>query len=289
VKPAPRRIGAAVSLGGVVSALALVALMGGLGYGGYAVLQDIQRVGVAPLPDAPAVVADAPVIPDPDTVFAAQPSRPSASAYAQDGVMFAFAPPETLATPAPARRDGPIAAIDPDTTGLIASSYDPAPVIEAAGVTAALPVEAVPGDVLETGEVMNLANAPFGVAADIASAAEDQAIDAGPPTLAVVASDRAWVRVRGAEREVLFEGIMDPGDRYDLPIESAGATLRAGNAGGVFIDLGGSRFGPLGKSGQVVKRIVLDAETVRASFPVATENAGQDTAAIGSTVAGLSD
>src|SRR5690606_18755374 len=48
--PARSRFMAPVSLGAVTSAAALLALMGGLGYGGYALLQDIQRVGFAPIP-----------------------------------------------------------------------------------------------------------------------------------------------------------------------------------------------------------------------------------------------
>ncbi|MEO1457174.1 MAG: DUF4115 domain-containing protein, partial [Pseudomonadota bacterium] len=85
----------------------------------------------------------------------------------------------------------------------------------------------------------------------------------------VLASDRAWVRVRDGEGAVLFEGIMSPGDRFELPERVEAATLRAGNAGGVFIGLGGERFGPLGRSGAVVKRVSLRAEDVREGYEFA--------------------
>ncbi|MEM7499960.1 MAG: helix-turn-helix domain-containing protein [Pseudomonadota bacterium] len=314
VKPAPRRVGAVVSLGGIVSVAALAALVAGLGYGGYLVLQDIQRVGVAPLPEAPAVVADAPVIPEPGIDYAvAGAERPKADAYAADGVMFAFAPPEALATPAPARRDGPIAAIDPDTTGLIASSYEAAPVRSATGHPAVDDTsgpDAITSGALHGTPADRIASAPVGdplegpilpaslgssdVAegsatgqgtTDPALAAADAA-DGAP--VAVVASDRAWVRVRGTGRDVLFEGIMEAGDRFELPTDTAGATLRAGNAGGIYIALGSTRFGPLGRSGEVVKRVALDAEAVRDAYPEASRAAAAEREET-SDIAGLSD
>ncbi|MEL6766272.1 MAG: RodZ domain-containing protein [Pseudomonadota bacterium] len=287
VKPPPRRIGAAVSLGGIVSVLGLAGLVTGLCYGGYLVLQDIQRVGVAPLPEAPAVVADAPVIPEPGAGFAGAAERPAASVYDEDGVMFAFAPPESLATPAPARRDGPIAAIDPNTTGLIAASYEPAP---EAAVPDAVPAAANGADIADASFIGPVMPATLALAAEVADVAET--LPPADATVSVVASDRAWIRVRGGEREVLFEGILEAGDRFDLPSGTDGATLRAGNAGGIFIALGPTRFGPIGRSGQVVKRVALDAETIRASFPEApvqepVQAAGE--AGEPGTVAGLAE
>ena len=45
--PSQSRFAARVSLGWLASALALVALVGGIGYGGFALLQNVQRVGFA--------------------------------------------------------------------------------------------------------------------------------------------------------------------------------------------------------------------------------------------------
>ncbi|MEL7173973.1 MAG: helix-turn-helix domain-containing protein [Pseudomonadota bacterium] len=286
VQPAPRRIGAAVSLGGIVSVVGLAGLVSGLCYGGYLVLQDIQRVGVAPLPEAPAVVADAPVIPEPGASFAGAAERPAASVYDEDGVMFAFAPPESLATPAPARRDGPIAAIDPNTTGLIAAAYEPAP---EAAVPDAVPARVSAVDIADGSFI-----GPVRPATIAAVTVGGDGADLGGPlsptdaAVSVVASDRAWVRVRGGGREVLFEGILEAGDRFDLPEGADGATLRAGNAGGIFIALGPTRFGPIGRAGQVVKRVALDADTVRASFPEAPVQAAVEPDETG-TVAGLAE
>ncbi|MDT8345443.1 MAG: helix-turn-helix domain-containing protein, partial [Thermohalobaculum sp.] len=122
--PRARRIGAPVSLGGMFSAVALAGLVGGLGYGGYALVQDIQRVGFAPLPEAPAVVADAPVIAAPVLEPGAPAgARPDARAYAGGGVL-ALSLPATLPEPEIARRDGPISAIDPATSGVFAARLE---------------------------------------------------------------------------------------------------------------------------------------------------------------------
>ena len=53
--PMRNRFQARVSLGALTSTAALLALIAGLGYGGYALLQDIQRVGFAPIPEAPVI------------------------------------------------------------------------------------------------------------------------------------------------------------------------------------------------------------------------------------------
>ncbi|MEM8760989.1 MAG: helix-turn-helix domain-containing protein [Pseudomonadota bacterium] len=294
VKPAPRRIGAAVSLGGIVSVVGLAGLVSALCYGGYLVLQDIQRVGIAPLPEAPAVVADAPVIPEPGTGYAAAADRPAASVYDEDGVLLAFAPPETLATPAPARRDGPIAAIDPNKAGLIAAAYEPAPetAVPDAVPTRTATTQAAAHSATFIGPVL-----PAALSTQRGALVETVANDGAPTdahaaqddgSITVVASDRAWVRVRGAEREVLFEGILEAGDTFQLPTGADGATLRAGNAGGIFIALGPTRFGPLGRSGQVVKRVSLDADTVRTTLPKA-EVASTAVNDSPGTVAGLAE
>ncbi|MEM6679361.1 MAG: RodZ domain-containing protein [Pseudomonadota bacterium] len=285
VKPAPRRIGAAISLGGIVSVAALSALIAGLGYGGYAVLQDIQRVGVAPLPEAPAVVADAPTIPEPGLAPFTQPTtsaaRPDASAYERDGVMLAFAPPEALATPAPARRDGPISAIDPNTAGLIAANYEPAREI-AAGESAEQAVAARArlaslraGDAAPEAAMLRARVAlTTGATADLEGAEQAEVTPAAPfdaatARIAILATDRAWIRVRMEGGAVLYEGILKAGERYDLPEGASGAVLKAGNAGGIVLALDERRYGPIGTSGQVVRRIVLDGSVIAASYDAA--------------------
>ena len=132
--PARSRFMAPVSLGAVTSAAALLALMAGLSYGAWALLQDIQRVGFAPIPEAPAVVARAPLIAAPEIESGALP-LPDARAYQDGGILAAVAPPAQLRPIEVLRRDGPISAIDPRTAGVFGREAVGGPDEEAFRVT----------------------------------------------------------------------------------------------------------------------------------------------------------
>ncbi|MEM6487125.1 MAG: RodZ domain-containing protein [Pseudomonadota bacterium] len=262
VRPAPRRIGATLTLGAITSGLTLMGLIAAVGYGGYAVLQDFQRVGFVPLPEAPAVVADAPEIAaGPSNVPASAVGRPSADAYDAEGVLLGVAQRRTVGLP---RRDGPIAALDPAASGLVrpvALREQPVLMSELSPAGAAAVGEALalaaPADVLSDG-VDRLTADP------LALTMADPSVD--PDAVTIVASDRSWVRVRDGNGAVLLERILEAGERYDLPSGMRGATLRAGNAAGMSIQLGATRYGPLGGSGRVVKDVSLDPEFVRETY-----------------------
>ncbi len=248
--PSQSRFAARVSLGWLASATALVALVVAIGAGGYALLQNVQRVGFAPLPEAPEVGAE------PPQILAAGEAdvgllRPDAEAYAADGVLAAvFAPDDA---PPIQRRDGPISAIDPEEAGVFALAPPPAD-------PRRLPPEAAAAP--EAG-----AHAP---AVSGPPAAETPPAPAPAATgLAIRVADEAWIRVRDETRAVIFEGILAPGERYDLPERVARAELRAGNAGAVYFLVDGAVHGPAGRPGSVVSRVAVAAEAIRAAFPEA--------------------
>jgi len=57
-------------------------------------------------------------------------------------------------------------------------------------------------------------------------------VNEGPvPEIEMVAVRPAWVRVRAADGSVIFEGIMDAGDKFALPATEEPATLRVGESG----------------------------------------------------------
>ncbi|MEM6972301.1 MAG: helix-turn-helix domain-containing protein [Pseudomonadota bacterium] len=283
VRPAPRRIGAAVSLGGLVSSVALTLLIGGVGYGAYTVLQDIQRVGFVPLPDAPAVVADAPEIDAPVFEVAEAPAirRPDARDYADGGALMGLG----LADAArfAARRDGPISAIDPAAAGIL--TIEPTPSIAEMRRDLPLDLASLPDAARE--EIREIALLRSGIV-DPSAAPSDTEISAAettPPVpsavrgTSIVAVEPAWIRIRAEDRSVLFEGTLRTGDSFALPKDTQLAQLRAGNAGGVYVVVDGRRYGPLGRAGQVVKGVSLQADSIMASYGLATENAGDTTVA----------
>jgi hypothetical protein len=223
-------------------------------------LQDIQRVGFAPLPEAPEVVADAPVIglPQPETALL---RRPDATAYQGDGVLAAIAPAE-LAPPSLPVRDGPISAIDPAVSGayasvVLAESDEPSADTLAARRAAAE---------IEQGA---LAAAQTHVQTQAQVQVLAATLPVGPPNVVVHATDTAWIRVRDGDRAVIFEGILNSGDRFEIPQRTTEPLLRAGNAGALYLVVDSAAYGPLGPSGHVIKSLSLRPDDIASALPVA--------------------
>lgn len=275
--PTQTRFSARVPLGSIVSGLALVLLTCGLSYGGYALLQNLQRVGFAPLPDAPDVVAEAPRIVAPDYTEATL-GPPDAEAYTSDGPLAAVYA-GSVAPPA-ARRDGPISEIDPGETGVFAvavselaagagpAAPEPTPSIPLVDSVDDLIAQAEADETARTIEIEQMEAALAAIKAEQA-AAEPPA----PKGIAIHAVGEAWIRVRNADRAVIFEGILAPGESYDLPTRVVRGLLRAGNAGDVYIVVDGQPYGPVGRPGSVVKNLSLAAVDVRESYRQADRTA----------------
>ncbi|WP_434220877.1 DUF4115 domain-containing protein [Paralimibaculum aggregatum] len=282
--PSQSRFAARVSLGWLASALALVALVGGIGYGGFALLQNVQRVGFAPLPEAPEVAAEPPRVLAAEALGEAL-SRPDAGVYGADGVLAAvFAPDDE---PPIQRRDGPISAIDPNQAGVFARAparsvdpRSPGPLPEGT-ITAAEVDSADDAIALAAAHdeaVRRLALAVRSGAAGErigAGSARVQLAAAGPEPrgarrgVAVHAIERTWIRVRDENRAVIFEGILEAGRNFELPPRIEGPELRTGNAGGLFLVVDGAPHGPVGKRGAVLGGISLAAAAIRERFPAA--------------------
>jgi cytoskeletal protein RodZ len=227
--------------GAVGSLLVLLGLIGGLGYGGWSVLQEVQRVQLAPVDQAPQVIAEI----DPlGNVQAAAPlvrSAPEMTAEAETVSRLAanttvparsdrLYRPEALEVPVLTSRDGPIASIDP------ARNSDP--VVE----------EQVVATAEENSEV--------------------QVVASDPNRVELLAVRPSWVRVSSADGTVLFEKILDSCERYSVPLLEDAPLLRSGNSGAVYFTVNGKTFGPSAPGAQVVKNVVLTADAVQAKYSV---------------------
>ncbi|MDQ1900088.1 DUF4115 domain-containing protein [Paracoccus sp. WLY502] len=244
----PRAIGAL---------LVLVALVCGLGYGGWAVLQEVQRVTLTPGENAPGVVTAL------DPVEGAGMAEPAldlsdttnlAQALPQPEGLDRLYRPQILEAPVLTARDGPIAAIDPGLTSV------PAPTDQAqAGPETATAIQRA---LAEAGAV------EFGPPMPAeATAAITVAPDA--PALELLTARPAWVRVTSADGTVLLEKIMDAGERFTLPALEEPPLLRTGNSGAVYFAVNGQTYGPAAPGPQVVKNIKLSPEEVTGSFALA--------------------
>lgn len=236
------------------SVAVMVTLVGGLGYGAWSVLQNIQRVGFTPSPDAPRALLAAPGIAGgPEIAQAGVAPMPVLDPAALAAV---YAAQETPPPPFELR-DGPISALDPASSGVYAGRATPQ-----AGSPGAASAEAPP---LDPAFAIALAEA-----------------EAGPPAppppsgVTLVVREEAWVRVRDAAGRVAHEALMAAGERWSPADEREGYTLRAGNAGGVFLQVGATLYGPIGQPGGVVSNVQLDAEAVRRVFAVAEVPAAAD-------------
>ena len=301
-----------IDLGAVASVAVLAMIVGAVGWGGWSVLQEVQRVQLTPVNAAPGVLADVePLVPAETLVAdAVSPATRAPSMEAYDRLYR----PRALDVPVMVARDGPIAAIDPARTGVLAGKVAAAPaqatttaVASAGAASGAAPEGGVPpffgtataasgpdatGDVAQSIDDVVLAALAEGMdpaamaalpaAADGAGtgAAAPQVTAAGPQAVSLVAVRETWVRVRDAGGSTIFETVMKPGDRYVLPVSEEPPTLRTGNAGGVYFDVAGQTYGPVGQDGDVVSGVALASDQVTGAFPVADLGADADLARV---------
>ena len=263
--PTPESAFSEIEPRAVASLAVLLVLVGGLAYGGYSVLQEVQKVRVAPIEQAPGLA---------NTV---DPLAPTQGAITDTGVDVAIAPPppsaealdrlyrpEALDLPVLTARDGPIAALDPSQVGALAGLSLQSPSIDTSSPEA-LP-QIAPED---GGREIVVATAPEAVGESDAEAAPVQVVEETPPEVVLFAVRPAWVRVQAADGTVLFEKILDAGERYTVPTTEEPARLRAGNSGSVYFDVGGETYGPAGSSARVAKDIALGVSDVQEKYQIA--------------------
>ena len=255
--PASESFLARIEPGAIGSALVLVALIGAIGYGGWSVLRQVQQVQLAPVENTPVVLADL------DPLSGAAVTRDEAMADAGEAAGVFQPPrderlsrlyrPKALDVPVMVARDAPISTLDPREVGTLSPTAPEAD--RASGIELALrEAQGFDGDALATPKVV----------AD------------GPPDLQVVAVRPAWVRVRGADGSVIFEGILNAGDTYDVPATEEPPTLRVGESGAVYFAVNGQHYGPAGTRGSVTADLALTPETLTERYSVADIAADQD-------------
>jgi len=108
--PRAESIFSRIEPGALGSSLVLVALIGFIGYGGWSVLQEVQRVQFAPVDQNPGVTAEIdPLAPTPDLVAGVSSGT---ALPTQEGLDRLYRP-QALNVPVLTARDAPIATLDP--------------------------------------------------------------------------------------------------------------------------------------------------------------------------------
>lgn len=237
--PRSEGIFARIEPGAVGSFAVLIGLIGALGYGGWSVLQEVQRVQLSPIDQAPVVMAEI------DPLANVQPSLPAVATTPSEALAATTSEPsvdpldrlyrpEALAAPVLTARDGPISAINPRAIGEVTlASNDGA---------------ATTQDAIE---------AAVQVVADV------------KPGVEVLAVRPSWVRVSAADGTVLFEKILNAGERYDVPPLQEAALLRSGNSGSIYFIVNGQTYGPAAPGAQVVKNVSLSSDALTQTYAAA--------------------
>ena len=253
---------AGIEPGAVGSVAVLMALIGVIGFGGWSVLKEIQRVDFAPVEQTASAMEALPGPVTEDLIASAGPEAQDAPVAPTVEALDRLSRPPVLDVPVMVPRDGPIATLDPRSVGVMAQpvppSRAPAPgdaiaaaVAEAAGPTPTTPV----------------------------------VLGAEAPEVVLFATSPAWVRVRSADGSVIFEKVLDACERYALPKTETPPTLHTGNAGAVFFAVNGTAYGPAGRGGSVVRDVSMGgAELVAAYQPAGdSSQAARVVATIGNT------
>ena len=244
--PSKEAFFARVEPGAIGSALVLLLLIGSIGFGGYTVLNEVQRVQLAPVENTPDVLADL----DP---LANRPLGREQAADARTSGTGLYTPPsaealdrlyrpQALDVPVMVARDAPISTLNPDTVGSFRAE-DEQPVQMASVTGAAREPSSVPS--------------------------VPQVVEQAAPGVEMVAVRPAWVRVRAADGSVIFEGIMEAGDRWIVPQTEEAPTLRVGESSAIYFAVNGQHYGPVGNRGTVTSNLALSVDNLTSAYTVA--------------------
>ncbi|MCW9042348.1 MAG: DUF4115 domain-containing protein [Pseudopelagicola sp.] len=251
--PAPESILSRIEPQAIGSSMVLVALIVAIGYGGWSVLNEVQRVKLAPVDQTPVVLADL------DPLMEA--TEGSGQSGAEEGVQAGsgvFAPPsqqsldrlyrpQALDVPVMVARDAPISTLNPDTVGVFTPD---APLVVAAASEEAL------------------------------DRMMPQVVERDTQDLILMAVRPAWVRVRAADGTVIHEKILNPGEEYILPKSEDAPTLTAGMSGAIYFKLGGAVFGPVGEGTNRIGDLALDSDSLLEAYDLADLDTDPDLARI---------
>lgn len=232
------------------SVMVLVALISGLGYGGWTVLQEVQKVQFAPVEQTPVVVSDLDPLAGANNSLQISETLADFQAPSTEALNRLYRP-QALDVPVLIARDAPISTLSPGSIGsLIPNAVMPqSPVLAAADLDTPLP-------------------------------SAIQVVEPPVPELQLVAVRPAWVRVQSADGTIIFEGVMEPGQNFVVPATEDPARLRVGESGAMYFAVNGVHYGPVGPAGVVTSNVELTTASLTEVYAVADLNADNDLAEI---------
>lgn len=238
-----------VEPGALGSVAVLLVIAVGIGYGAWAILNDIQRLQIAPIDEAPAVpLAQL----DPLMGVEAGTEAPGGLGAIQSFDIAMPGPeggntlyrPQALEAPVLTPRDGALGTLNPDEVGTLTD------------IASAAPVAAAP------------ASPATGGAVQVTAGRSDEVM--------IFATRPTWVRVTSADGSTIYEATLNAGDSYTVPDTDAAPRLRSGNAGSLYFAVNGVALGPAGPGATIVRDVELTADAVTATYSEADTDADPD-------------
>jgi hypothetical protein len=241
------------------SVMVLVALISGLGYGGWTVLQEVQKVQFAPVEQTPVVVSDLDPLAGATNSVQIDDTLAGFQAPSSEALNRLYRP-QALDVPVMVARDAPISTFSPGNIGALAPdlTMSRAPVLAAADLVTPL-VPAI------------------------------QVVELPVPELQLVAVRPAWVRVQSADGTIIFEGVMEPGQNFAVPATEDPARLRVGESGAMYFAINGVHYGPVGSSGVVTSNVELTTASLTEVYAIADLDADNDLAEIVNVAQAITD
>lgn len=255
----------------VASSAVLLALIAGIGYGGWTVLKEIQRVQVVPVDQTPAVLSQLDPLDGVRTETTGSPIDLAQAASQSPAAFDRLYRPQALDVPVLVSRDAPISTLDPATVGIfsgVASNavtpnqdselrYVQVPSAPAIPEAPQAP-ETATSSIAEQIEQLRLAELP-----------QPQVLQNNLPGVTIVATAETWVEVTAPSGKRLFAQVLQKGQTYNVPATEKAPKIFSGNAGGVYFAVNGQTYGPYGKSGKFGRGLELDAQSVTSKMQVA--------------------
>ncbi len=247
--------------GAIGSVLVLVALIGGIGYGGWSVLQEVQRVQFAPVEQSPVAATTVDPLAVNEDVVASVGETSGFVAPTPDALDRLYRP-QALEVPVMVARDGPIAALNPQSFGTLAPEEN----LNGADLRRVMAGLDTPSETTDT---------PLAADPTLIKVTED-----GVPEVSIFAVKSAWVRVSSVDGTVIFESVMEKGNKYVLPKTEEPPTLRTGNAGGVYFAVNGKTYGPAGVGASIASKVALGEAEIMENYQLADLTASEELAKV---------
>jgi hypothetical protein len=90
-----------------------------------------------------------------------------------------------------------------------------------------------------------------------------------PQLVEVLAVRPSWISVTAADGTVLFEKILDAGERYAVPALTIAPRLKAGNSSAIYFVMGDKTYGPASRGPEVVRDVDLSVQAVQTVYTMA--------------------